>query len=296
MSYKGYYNKKYPEENYHSFQFLKYYSFGGYTTGNFPLLFYGLNRKHLKKKMIVKYYKENGFVTSTANDWCVINNVRTLHNFVDDVYDHMFLSCDPNAENFNLNTMRCLYGKHNIDHSIEYTNQFWRKYSNNRKYSIILDNHGHEGTLRAIKYIDDSLVNFLEELFNDNLLKDTTVFLLSDHGTGMPSIYFTIDFFDIEIHLPLLLILVNDKKNIPYEKQYKYIHENQQTLITAFDIYNTFGNIIYGDNYKSIQTLSKSKHTCKSKYGISLFDKINPKERHISKYKRLGRISDRSCK
>ena len=186
MSYKGYSNEKYPDENYHSFQFLKYYVFGGYTTGNFPLLFYGIKRKQLNKKLIVKYYKENGFVTSTANDWCVINNVRTFHNFIGDVYDHMFLSCAPNVEHFNLNTMRCLYGKHNIDHSIEYTKQFWRKYSNNRKYSIIMDNHGHEGTLKAVKYIDDSLTNFLEELFNDNLLKDTIVFLLADHGTGMP--------------------------------------------------------------------------------------------------------------
>ena len=112
----------------------------------------------------------------------------------------------------------------------------------------------------------------------------------------MPSIYFNFDFYKIEQYLPMLLILTNDRKNIPYEKQYKYMHENQQTLITGFDIYNTFGNIIYGDNYKSIKTLTKRKHTCKSKYGISLFDKINPKERHISKYKRLGRISDRSCK
>ena len=78
----------------------------------------------------------------------------------------------------------------------------------------------------------------------------------------------------------MLLILVNDKKNISYEKQYQYIHENQQTFITVL-IYNTFGNIIYGDNYKSIQPLSNKQHTCKLKYGISLFDKMNPKEEKI---------------
>ena len=299
MSYKGYSHKKYPKENYHSFQFLKYYSFQGYTTVNFPFLFYGANRNNRNKRSINRYYKENGFVTSVAVDWCGIDNINTNHDFDEnDIYDHIFLSCDPSSGQYNSNLMRCTFGKHTTEQSIEYTDQFWRKYSNNRKYSVILDNHGHEGTLKVISYTDEFFANFLNKLFDDNLLKDTTVFLLSDHGTGMPSIYFTIDFFKIEQDLPLLLILINDRKNIPYKKQYKYIHENQQTLITAFDIYNTFGNIIYGDNYKSIETITNKKHTCKSKHGVSLFDKINPKERYISKYKDIGEygISDKSCK
>ena len=297
MSYKGHAHKKYPNEVFHSFQFFKYYSFRGYTTINFPFLFYGINRKFRSKKLITKYYKENRFIASAANDWCNIDNIRTLHTFnTDNIYDHLLLLCDPNNDQFSLNTIRCLYGKHNTEHLIEYTDQFWRKYKDNRKYSIIIDNHGHEGTLTVLKYVDDCFSKFLNDLFKDNLLKDTTVFLLADHGVGMPSVYYTMDFYQIEINLPILLILVNDRKNTSYEKQYKYMHQNQQTLITAFDIYNTFGNIIYGDKYKSIKKNSKKRHTCKSGYGGSLFDDLKPKTRKPSIYSSIARIINKSCK
>ena len=299
MPYKGGFNEYYPSENFHSFQFFKYHAFQGYTTVNFPFLFYGQNKTNNNKSLITKYFKENGYITSAANDWCVKDNTRTYHNYTTkDMYDHILPLCDPNNDNFNSNTIRCLYGKHNIEYLIEYTEQFWRKYKNNRKYSIIIDNHGHEGTLTVIKYIDDSLSNFLYKLYNDDLLKDTTVFLLSDHGVGMPSIYFSADFYKIEIHLPILLILINDQKNISYEKQYKYINENQQIFITPFDIYNTLGNIIYGNNYNEIENITQNKHSCKSPYGTSLFNKMNPKERYPMKYKYLGNygISKYSCR
>ena len=35
MPYKGKHNEKFPEENFHSFQFLKYHAFEGYTYFNF---------------------------------------------------------------------------------------------------------------------------------------------------------------------------------------------------------------------------------------------------------------------
>ena len=49
----------------------------------------------------------------------------------------------------------------------------------------------------------------------------------------MPSIYYSTDFFNIEANLPILLILVNDRKNISYEEQYKHIYENQQNFIIS---------------------------------------------------------------
>ena len=299
MPYKGRFHKKYSSENYHSFQFFKYYSFIGWTTGNYPILFYGQNFKRRKKSIITKFFKKNGFITSEAIDFCGIDNIRAFHNFnKEDIYDHILSLCDPNNDYYSLNTIRCLYGKQNIEHLIEYTNQFWKKYRNNRKYSLIISNYAHEGTLTVVKYLDNIISEFLNNLFNHNLLKNTIVLLLSDHGTGMPSIYYSTDFYEIERNLPILLILVNDRKNISYEEQYKHLYENQQNYITAFDIFNTLGNIIYGDKYKTIKSISKNKNICKSPYGISLFNKINSKQRYPKKYKHLGPrgMSTTSCK
>ena len=62
MSYKGGHNKKYPKENFHSFQFFKYHAFKGLTHINFPKIFYGNDRQAKDLVRITKYFHENGYV------------------------------------------------------------------------------------------------------------------------------------------------------------------------------------------------------------------------------------------
>jgi len=293
ISYKGKFNKKFPSNNFHSFQFFKYHSFQFHTRDNYPLLFYGKKREE-NIVLITKYLKNNGYITCYSGDFCKRDNVRTKHNLTkEEIYDHQFIICDPNSYHYNSNTMRCLYGKRISEHLYEYGNQFWRKYNNNRKFLTIITNDGHEGTLENLKYIDDIIYNFLNKLFNDNLLKDSSIFLLSDHGVGMPSIYFFNDFYKIEEHLPMLYMIINDRKNISYNKQYGYLHENQQSFITAYDIYNTIANIIYGDNYIYIKNKTDNIDTPKSSKGISLFNKIDSKIRSPNIY---FRMTNQVCK
>ena len=297
MSYEGGFNDKYITENYHSFQLFKFYSFEQQTSVNWPFLFYGQKKEVENKILMTKYFKENGYVTSNVNDFCDKENTRTYHNLTEqEIYDHQFINCDPNQAGISSVTMRCLYGKPDIQHFLEYTEQFWRKYSNNRKFSTVITNHGHEGSLNVVKYIDESIFNFLNTLFNDNLLKDSTVIFFSDHGAVLPSVYYLFDFYTIEKALPMFYILVNDRKNISYEKQYNHIYNNQQKFVTAFDIYNTLGHLLYGKEYDNIQNKTILKDTFKSEYGISLFNKINGKERSPEKYYHISPIFYNSCK
>ena len=284
MPYKGKYNQKSKSENFHSFQFLKYHSFKGYTFENYPRIFYG-NGAGSNIIRITKYFKENGYVTSYSNDMCMREMSTTQHNMkYEEICDHELILCDPNGKHANLLIKKCLYNKLTASYLYEYGNQFWRKYGNNSRFLIIASNDGHEGTLEILKYLDNTLFSFLNNLFKDNLLKDTTVFLLSDHGTAMPSPYYITNFFNYERFLPMLYIIYNDRKNISYNKQYKYIYKNQQILITGYDIYNTFGNLLYGDNYKFIKNKTNLQDTPKSKYGISLLNEIKSKDRKPQKY------------
>ena len=138
--------------------------------------------------------------------------------------------------------------------------------------------------MRELQKYLNILYNFLNTLFNDNLLKDSTIFLLSDHGCHMPSAYYLNEFYQIEKRLPMLFMIINDNKKKDYNQQYFNIHENQQTFITAYDIYNTIANIIYGDNYIDIQNKTDDHDFPKSPKGISLFEKINQKERNPRNY------------
>ena len=99
ISYKGGYNKKYPNENFHSFQFFKYHSFRGLTYKNFPKIFYGNVKDSKDFVRINKYYKLNGYITGYATDYCNKDNTRTHHNLSEqEIYDHQLLLCDPNTE------------------------------------------------------------------------------------------------------------------------------------------------------------------------------------------------------
>ena len=285
MPYDGGYNPRYPEEKFHSFQFFKYHSFKYHTSGNFPRLFYGNARETNNIVLLTKYFKENGYVTNYNSDSCQKDNTRTLHNMTElEVYDHQFLLCDPNIVHFITPFIRCLHGKMDAEHLYNYANQFWRKYKNNRKFSVIILNDGHEGTLEALKYTDTVINDYLISLFNDNLLKDTSVFLLSDHGVVMPSLYSLSDFYNLEMDLPMLYLLVNDRKNMTYNQQYLYIHKNQQTFITAFDIYNTINHLLYGDQYINIKNKTDYIDTPKSPLGQSLFNDIEQSQRSSNKY------------
>ena len=288
MPYDGGFNFKYPEEKYHSFQFFKYHSFKFHTSGNFPRLFYGNVIEANNIVLLTKYFKENGYITNYNSDSCQKDNTRTLHNLTEsEVYDHQFLLCDPNIAYYITPFIRCLHGKTDADHLFNYANQFWRKYINNRKFSVVILNDGHEGTLEALKYTDAVLYDYLISLFNDNLLKKTTVFLLSDHGVVMPSLYSLSDFYYLEMDLPMLYILVNDRKNITYDQQYFYIHKNQQTFITAYDIYNTINHLLYGDQYINIKNKTEYIDTPKSPFGQSLFYYIEQNQRTSKKYKSM---------
>ena len=284
MPYKGGYSKNCKAEKYHSFQFFKYHSFIGYTIQNYPRIFYG-NRAGKKIIRITKYFKDNGYITSYSNEMCLRELCTTRHDMsIEEVGDHELILCDPNRKHANALVKKCLYNKLTTAYLYEYGNQFWRKYKDNRKFLIIASNDGHEGTLEILKYLDNTIFGFLNDLFNDNLFKDTTLFLLSDHGTAMPSPYYMTDFFQKERFLPMLYIICNDRKNISYHKQYQNIYKNQQILITGYDIYNTVANLLYGDEYEFIANKTDLKDTPKSKYGISLFKKINSKERTPNNY------------
>ena len=295
MPYKGASPKKNSSIKFHSFQFFKYHSFIFHTPFNYPLLFYGRSRNS-SIVLITKHLKDNGFVTCYSGELCDKDNTRTLHNLTtEEVYDHQFIICDPNRESININTIRCFYGKQTIEHLYDYGKQFWKKYKDNRKFLSILSNDGHEGTLEVLKYADNIIFNFLNNLFIDNLLKDSSIILMSDHGVGMPSIYYPYDFYKIEENLPMLYMIINDRENISYEEQYKYVHENQQTFISGYDIYNTIGNLIFGDEYYIIKNKTEDNDTPKSSYGKSLFEKINQKIRNPRFYNNIGVMVDYVC-
>ena len=294
FSYKGFSTNS--KEIYHGFEFLKYHQFDGATLSNAIPMFSGVyyNKKN-RMISIVKDLKKLGYITCNAQDVChkELMGIQKSKQYSYIEFDHEYASpnCDPNIYSFGYGFFggengilrKCLYGKENIEYTFEYSKKFWKAYKTNKKFLRIVNTYAHEYSGEKMKYTDEATFNFLNDLFSENQLKNTTIFLAGDHGFALMGVYKLLNPNDwkIEKSLPILIILIPDKKNVSYEMQYTEIHKNQQTLITPFDIYYTIRHIIYGNNYKN--NLSKKRHN----EGESLFKYINSKKRNCKKYKQM---------
>ena len=283
-------------QKYHGFEFMKFHKFEGATLNNAIPMFSGVYFGHKNKMIsIVKDLKELGYITCNVQDIChkELMSIGKIKSYSYIEFDHEYAApnCDPNIYSYGFGFFggengilrKCLYGKESFDYSLEYAKKFWIAYKENNRFLRIVNTYAHEYSGEKSKYTDNDLFLFLKDLYSSNLLQNTTVFLVGDHGFALMGIYKLLNSRDwkIEQYLPMFILLVPDKKNLSYNEQYSNIIKNQYNLITPFDIYYTIRHIIYGTKYK-VSPLNGDKND-----GESLFEFINPKTRQCSKYKMI---------
>ncbi len=282
-------NKKYDkyklEQKVNAFQFFKYISFIGYTKGNYLPMFYGSNSADLKKnkyKNFLELAAKRGFITARTNGWCYKEPVNLILSKVD--YENSGMFCDPHFKE-DSERRNCLYGKDSFDYLFEFCSKFLDLYKNERKIVSLFSNDAHEGTFEQIKYIDNSLHNYLIEILTKYFDDKSIIFLMSDHGNGMPGIYDILRSEDKKLEVLFGFLFLILPKNSNYTEN---LIINEQRMITPYDIYGTFNNIIYSD-------LEKKKYP-KSFKGQSIFKKINGKKRTCKKYSEFGKNTRCACK
>ncbi len=199
-------------------------------------------------------------------------------------YENSGMFCDPH---FNENSERrnCYYGKDSFDYLFEFYSKFLDLYKNERKIVSLYSYDAHEGTFEQIKYIDNSLHNFLIEILTKYFDDKSIIFLMSDHGNGMPGIYDILRSEDKKFENLFGFLFLILPKNSNYTKN---LIINEKRMIIPYDIYGTFNNIIYSD-------LKKKKYP-KSFKGQSIFEKINGKKRICKKYIEFGKNNRCACK
>ena len=270
LTYKGYSNEIDKKQKYHGFEFLKFQKFDGATVKNALPMFSGVYFDSRKIMIsIVKDFKKNGYITCNVQDIChkELMSIGPLENYTYVEFDHEYaaVNCEPNVykpgyglfNGDNSVLRKCLYGKESFDYALEYGKKFWIAYKGNKRFLRIVCTYSHEYSYEKAKYTDNSLHDFLKELFENDQLKNTTIFIAADHGFQLMGIYKIMNSkdFPIETNLPLFFLIVPDKKNYTYEQQYREIIKNQQTLITSFDIFYTLRYIIYHEDYKKFNLL-----------------------------------------
>jgi len=271
------------EKKVNAFQFFKYISFIGYTLNNYLPMFYGSNHTKVKKyKNFLELAAKRGFITARTNGLCNKEPVDRTYSKVD--YDNSGIFCDPHFRIIP-EKRNCYYGKDSCEYLFEFCSKFIKLYKDERKIVSLFSNDAHEGTFEQIKYIDNSFHNFLIEILTKYFNDKSIIFLMSDHGDGMPGIYDILRSEDKELEkLFGFFFLILPKKSDYTEN----LIINEQRMMTPYDIYATFIDIIYSDFEK--------KNYPESFVGQSIFKKINGKERTCNKYYEYVRHPRCACK
>ena len=283
-------NKKEEYKKYDAYQFFKYQNFDMSTIHNTLPMIFGNSYSSQKGISLHKFLKEKGYITAGTHNSCnreLLNFSGRLSrklNFIDYDHENFAMFCDPNffekrkpwtlLQGRNSIVRRCLYNKDTFEYCFEYILQFLEAYKDERKFFRISFNDAHEGTQEVVKYMDESLYNFLNILLTKYYTEKTAILIVSDHGGQIPGLYDIIFSQDrrIEKSLGTFFIIIPNK--FKYNKN--IVHINEQRLVTPYDIHDSildFANV----NVSEIDVFAN--------LGQSIFKKVNGMKRKCENYK-----------
>ena len=298
------YNLNEKEKPYTSFQFMKYHTLQGLTIPNIKPMFYGVSLEE-DGTNLVKYFKKQGYVTGHTGTTCgkeifSVNALLKSQRIDYDNWDHenIALFCDPNFFDSRYPLYRgvasyikrCLYGKYAFEYMIDYSKQFWDLYSDNKKFYRVHFNEAHEGSMELVTYLADPFFEFVKYFFDNNLLDDTFMFIVSDHGNHMlgPWSFIRSQDYTLETTLATLFFIIPNNNKLYENGLYDTIHKNQQVFVTPYDIHDTLIQIAYGSDNIDPKAYSKR--------GSSILSYINPMERYCENPDFNLKIAKSDCK
>jgi len=283
----------------HLNQFFRYGVVGFNTLKNSNALYAG--RQYNEKESgvpIWEVYKNRGYVTGATDNICedwdtVYNNRTALSN------DHELIApfCLPEYHERNGSPWgnfkgpfslrrRCITGQYVHNYALNYTKDFIKMYDGTNPWffrSSYIE--GHESTTEVLNTMDNDLADFFDSL-SDETLKRTAIIIMSDHGLHMGFAYLFSNQGRTEHKLPMLTTLIPERFLHKYPELRNNLDENEQKLISGFDIYATFRDILDFDIKKEPKEkigtgidISEAKITDKIIGRRSLFNKLNEERR-----------------
>ena len=287
-----------------SYQFTRYHSFSNDSFSNYYLMFYDslINSiQDIKEKVKqsenkdinthLKYFKDNGYITGQSVDIC--NSFEHQINSKNIFWDHenLALSCDPNYLNNIKNNNYCLYGNPFYSYHINYALQFWEKYKDNKKYFRLNFNSAEEKTGSLLSYLDQPLYDLFVKLHFNGLLDDTAIFFISEYGGMQNDILYSLGIYnekEINMKLGSFFVLLNKKSKLS-DNEYKIIYNNQNKIITPFDIYASLVHIPIGNKNSKIKLYLDENNK-----GESIFNPIDGNVRNSEFYQDYW-INEKYC-
>ena len=176
-----------------------------------------------------------------------INQVE--NDFYD--YENIALFCDPNYSRPGFfHTIekgpysprrRCLYGKDAFEYVLEFSKKFLETYKNEKKIFKMGFNDAHESTGEVIRYMDESLKNFIKYYLKNHMTEKSMIIFLSDHGNAMPDLNELLLSQDKEIEKTFGFndTYYNKEKSSPLDKEIDKSKRTCELYYDDFKFYST---------------------------------------------------------
>jgi len=241
----------------HLNQFFRYGVIGFNTLRNSNGLFAGMQYDNEHRGIpIWEEFRNRGYVAGVANDqcedWDFTYNNRTAISL-----DHELIApfCLPEYHERDGTPFssfkgpysfrrRCITGQYVHNYALNYTKEFIDLYDGTNPWffhSSYIE--AHESSSEVLALMDDDLERFFGSL-KEETLNRTAIFLLSDHGLHMSYSFLFSNQGFVEHKLAMLTTFIPERFFNKYPELRKNIDENEQKLISAFDIYTTFRDIL----------------------------------------------------
>ncbi|ORX75170.1 DUF229-domain-containing protein [Anaeromyces robustus] len=241
----------------HLNQFFRYGVIGFNTNSNSLGLYAGGQiKKGYKGVPIWEEYRNRGYVAGASDDHCEDWDT-TYNNRTEVSLDHELIApfCLPEYHERTGNPhgnfkgaysirRRCITGQYVHNYVLNYTREFIDIYDGKNPWffrSSYIE--AHEGTGEVLSLMDDDLVKFFDSLSNETLNR-TAILIMSDHGLHMGLSYLFSNQGKTEHKLPFFATLFPEQFLNKYPQLRDNLEQNEQKLISAFDIYTTLRDIL----------------------------------------------------
>eukprot|EP01104_Vermistella_antarctica_P007793 TRINITY_DN1917_c0_g2_i1.p1 TRINITY_DN1917_c0_g2~~TRINITY_DN1917_c0_g2_i1.p1 ORF type:complete len:481 (+),score=100.37 TRINITY_DN1917_c0_g2_i1:41-1444(+) len=230
------------------FQFFRYHILGKSSPSNMtPMLkghFFDDNRYNRRLPYVWEKFKDAGYVTGWFAQQCV--DYFELDWGRESAVDHqlMELFCE---KSYGLVTWghRCLRQKYSFEHVFDYLKSYTTNYKDTLKFSMSLWMEAHDNCFGGTNGVmDEGMRDMLQWMKVEGHLNRTAIVLLSDHGPWKGKYYRSFMAGRQEHSLPMLNVILPKWYARRYPKRALNMWQNQQRLVTAFNVFETLSQIV----------------------------------------------------
>ncbi|XP_059060605.1 uncharacterized protein LOC131853648 [Achroia grisella] len=225
---------------------------------------------------IWEWFKQAGYYTALGEDSSSLGTFNYLRvGFVDtptDYYLHTFFNEaeKEGGNNHDFNSYLCLNNKYFYNVLLDYIENLTSTLKSSKLFGFFWEITMSHDYLNYPMIMDADYVHFFKRLDNSNYLKDTILFLVSDHGIRWGDIRSTKQGY-LEERLPFVFMLVPPSFRKIYTEAYNNIKLNSKRLTTPFDIHATLSDLIDLENIENDKIKSREEMSYGYNRGISLF-------------------------